>query len=127
MATRTTSKTTQTEAPRVEEVNVEMPSWKRNVAALLANILTAAGITAAGVTIFNTLATAAMAVTGSMFIALFIYYAGMTLSILAAMLAGFLVQNMIIEGGVAKLVSAKCEGVLGAARGWFTKEKAHVC
>lgn len=119
MATRNTNTKSSTASAAAEACGAEqLPSWKRTAIALIANVATTAGVAAAGVAISIALSNMAFYATASVFLALFIYYLGALLSIVLAGMSGFLVQNMIIDGGAAKAVSDRVNG----AWGWATSK-----
>ena len=110
-------------AKAVDEQLESLPTWKRNAIGLLANIVVVGAGLYVGMSIVTLLTNAAFVLTGSAFIAWMIYFVGYMFTWLAALGAGFLVQNMIIEGGAAKIVAAKFDSAKSRASGWFSAIK----
>jgi uncharacterized membrane protein len=107
-----------------------LPSWKRSVIALVANVLTVGVGLYVGMSITVVVTNMATALAGLGFIAWMIYFIGYTITWLGSLLAGFLVQNLIIEGGAAKAVSEKFDtaksragAAMGRAGAWFSAIK----
>lgn len=106
----TASTKTQT-AAAVDEVT-GIHANKLQLIALVGNALTTgAGLYIGGV-IVETLTAAAVVLTGAGFISFMVYFIGMIVAVVVAVAAGFFVQNMIIEGDIAKRVDT-------TVRGWF--------
>ena len=114
---RTNTKTAT--AASVEEQFAGLPSWKKQVIALVGNAVTAGAVYYGGVSLTGMLVGAAVTFTSSAFIAFMIAFIGVFMSIIAALAAGFLVQNLILEGGFAKKVSDRVDGAVSGARSWF--------
>lgn len=93
-------------------------STTRKYIGLIANIVVTVAGFAAAVAISNSLAVAAFAATGSVFLTYFVYYLLAILISLAGFALGCFVQATIIDGGMAKSVTSKITG-------WFSK-KDHV-
>lgn len=109
MAANTNTKTQTAEA--IEQIGIH--ANKLQLIALIGNALTTGAGLYIGGTIVETLTVAAVALTGAGFISFMVYFIGMIVSVIVAVAAGFFVQNMIIEGDIAKRVDT-------TVRGWFT-------
>ena len=80
---------------------------KRRIVALVANIVTIGAGLYVGSMITVIVTNMAIALTGSAFLAWMAYFIGSVLTWLASLAAGFLVQNMLLEGGLADKVAGK--------------------
>lgn len=106
----TASTKTQTAAAVDEVTGIHFS--KLQIAAMVGGLLTFGTSAYYSTVIVETLVVAAAALTGAGFITFMVYLIGMTIAVIASTMAAFFVQNMIIEGDIAKRVDT-------TVRGWF--------
>jgi hypothetical protein len=115
----------------VDENNLEhamrlLSANKRRIIALVGNVLTIGAGLYVGMTVTVIMTNAAFVLTGSAFIAWMVYFIGYLLTWAGSVLGGFLVQNMLLEGGAAERVAAKtsevCGNAMNSVRGLFSRK-----
>lgn len=106
----TASTKTQTAAAAEQVTGIHAD--KMQIAAMVGNLFTVGAGIYIGATITEALTFAAVVLTGAGFISFMVYFVGMVITMIVATMAGFFVQNMIIEGDIAKRVDT-------TVRGWF--------
>jgi hypothetical protein len=98
----------------------------RELWALVAGLTLSGSTTYIGLAMSNVIGTAAMVLTGSVFIGFVIYFVGAVLSMMAAIAAGTRLQRMIVDGSLDRKVGELGDNVVGAwqsasrsVSGWF--------
>lgn len=79
---------------------VELPSWKRTLAAIVLAIAAGAGIAMVSNTFLDILLVGAMSVTGSMFLATCLYLIGLVISMVIAWKVGKRIMGYVLSGSI---------------------------
>ena len=104
----------------MEEMN--LPTGRRVVVALLAGIVAAGCVTYVGTSLVGYLVVGAAVLTGSAFLTFMIAFIGYAIAIIASVLVGGKVQDFVLSGKIDKCGGKACAFVAG----WFTSAKRPV-